>query len=78
MHGKLLSCLAEAASAKSELDFLNALVMAWSRVLKADAYSLTRHTASDGKIAFWCPGEGKVGPDHWLPRLFAKLLAFEA
>ncbi len=77
MDGNLLTCLAEAAGAKSEIDFLHALVVAWSRAIKADAYSLTRHTASDGKIAFWCPGEGKVGSDHWLPRLFAKLLALE-
>lgn len=77
MDSNFLTCLAEAARAKREIDFLHALVVAWSRAIKADAYSLTRHTASDGKIAFWCPGEGKVGPDHWLPRLFAKLLALE-
>lgn len=77
MDKNLLTCLAEAAGAKSEIDFLHALVVAWSRAINADACSLTRHTASDGKIAFWCPGEGKVGPDHWLPRLFAKLLALE-
>ena len=73
----LLHCLAEATRARSETDFLHAMVTAFSRAVKADVHSLTHHTASDGKIGFWCPGEGKAGPDHWLPRLFAKLLAIE-
>lgn len=78
MPQDLLVQLSGASLAPTDDEFCEALLRAWSGVVKADYHSLIRHAPNGGRVHFWCPGEGRLGPDHWLPRLFAKLLALEA
>jgi DNA-binding CsgD family transcriptional regulator len=78
MPQDLLVQLSGASLARTDDDFAEALLRAWSQVVKAGYHSLIRHAPNGGRVKFWCPGEGRLGPDHWLPRLFAKLLVLEA
>lgn len=77
MPQNLLEELSKAASAESEDAFAEALLQGWSQVVAADFYSLIRHNEASQSNDFWSPGEGRLLPDHRLPRLFAKLLALE-
>ena len=73
----LLSLLSDASEADSVDEFAEALLRAWACVVRADYHSLIRFSQPSETVTYWHPGEGRLGPDHWLPRLFAGLLAAE-
>jgi DNA-binding CsgD family transcriptional regulator len=73
----LLSLLDRCARAESDADFVEALLQAWAHVAEADYYSLARRFEATGKVEFWHPGEGRLGPEHPLMKSFAKLWATE-
>jgi DNA-binding CsgD family transcriptional regulator len=73
----LLSLLARAARAKSDKDFVEALLQAWSHVVEADYHSLVRRSEASGHVEFWHPGEGRLEPEHRLMKSFARLWAME-
>ncbi len=77
MPDVLLAELSKAAGAETDDAFAEALLQAWSHVVQADFHSIIRHKAATGRVDFWCPGEGRLTHSHWLPQLFAKLLALE-
>lgn len=54
-----------------------AMLRAWLQAVPADYHSMMRRTESSGIVDIWWPGEGLLGSDHWLVRLFAKLWAAE-
>lgn len=78
MPKTLLSMLSKAASAERDDEFVEALLQAWAHVLSADTHSLIRHTEETGLVEFWHLGEGRLGPDHRVPKLFARLWAQES
>lgn len=77
VRSNLLSLLSDASEANSIDDFAEALLRAWACVVRADYHSLIRFSQPSGTLTYWHPGEGRLGSDHWLPRLFAGLLAAE-
>lgn len=77
MSDVLLAELSKAAGAETDDEFAEALLQAWTHVVQADFHSVIRHKAATGRVDFWCPGEGRLTHRHWLPRLYAKLLALE-
>ena len=77
MAKRLLLLLSNAANARSDGDFLQALLEAWVHVSPGDHHSLIRRHEEGNQIEFRLPGAGRLGPGHRLPRLFAKLWARE-
>lgn len=77
MAKTLLSFLSQAAGAKRDDDFVEALLRAWAHVVEADYHSLVRRSEATGKVEFWHPGEGRLGPNHRLLKLFAHLWTTE-
>ena len=77
MPRKLLLLLSAASDATSVDGFVEAMLRAWMLVVRADYYSLIRFSQLSGTVTHWEPGVGRLGPNHWLPRLFARLLATE-
>lgn len=73
MPQSLLLLLSNAANARSDGDFLQALVEAWAHVTPGDHHSLIRRHARGNRIEFLLPGTGRLGPEHPLAQLFAKL-----
>ncbi len=73
----LLAELSKAAGAETDDAFAEALLQAWGHVVQADFHSIIRHKNATGRVDFWCPREGRLSHPHWLPRLYAKLLALE-
>jgi DNA-binding CsgD family transcriptional regulator len=69
--------LARAARAECENDFVEALLQAWAHVVEAHYHSLARRSEATGRVEFWHPGEGRLGPEHWLMKAFAKLWSTE-
>jgi DNA-binding CsgD family transcriptional regulator len=78
MAKKLLSLLSASARAQRDDDFVEALLQAWAYVVEADYHSLIRRTEATGRVEFWHPGEGRLGPEHRLLKLFANLWATES
>lgn len=72
----VLQGLAAVAEA-SEEGLPEAMLRVWQQTVPADHCSMMRRTESSGIIDMWWPGEGQLGSDHWLVRLFAKLWAAE-
>lgn len=54
-----------------------AILRVWQQTLPTDFHSMMRRTEASGTIDLWGPGEGQLGSDHWLVRLFAQLWAAE-
>lgn len=77
MPKDFLPLLSSAAAATSPDAFVEALLGAWQKVVRADYYSLISFSHLTKVVTYWHPGEGRLPPDHWLPRLFAELLADE-
>jgi DNA-binding CsgD family transcriptional regulator len=77
MPKSLLTLLSKAARAMRDDEFVEVLLQAWAHVVPADTHSLIRHTEENGLVEFWQPGEGRLGPDHRVPKLFARLWAME-
>ncbi|MFM8364428.1 MAG: response regulator transcription factor [Verrucomicrobiota bacterium] len=77
MAKRLLLLLSNAASARSDGDFLQALLEAWVRVAPGDFHALIRRHEEGNRVEFRLPGIGLLGPEHPLPQLFAKLWASE-
>lgn len=77
MAKRLLLLLSNAARARSDGDFLQALLEAWMHVAPGDFHSLIRRHEQGNRVEFRLPGVGRLGPEHPMPQLFAKLWASE-
>lgn len=77
MASRLLRLLSNAAQARADGDFLQALLEAWVYVAPGDYHALIRRHEEGDHVEFRHPGVGRLGPDHQLPQLFAKLWAGE-
>jgi len=75
-HHDTLKSLAAVATASDD-DLPEAMLQAWCQAVPADYHSMMRRTESSGVVEMWWPGEGRLGSDHWLVRLFAQLWATE-
>lgn len=72
----VLQGLAAVAEASAE-GLPEAVLRVWQQTVPADYHSMMRRTEASGIIEMWWPGEGLLGSDHWLVRLFAQLWAAE-
>lgn len=73
----LLTWLSKAARAERDDEFVEALLGAWAHVVPGDYHSLARRSEASGHVEFWHPGEGRLGPESRLLKLFTKLWSIE-